>query len=173
MIQSVNYELIALKLVLVLGVIVIGLAAQAPQTQPAPPEQPLPFSHKLHVAQGLKCTGCHVNPEPGEQMTFPATAKCMSCHNDVAVEKPAIKKLAEYHQKKEAVPWVRIYKNPDWVWFSHRTHLAKEAKCERCHGAVAEREVMFKEKPTTMESCMNCHRETNVSNACNFCHEGH
>ena len=173
MVQSANYKLIAFKLALVLGVIVIGLAAQAPQTPPAPPEQPLPFSHKLHVAQGLKCQGCHVNPEPGEQMTFPTTTKCMSCHTDVAAEKPAIKKLAEYHQKKEAIPWVRIYKNPDWVWFGHRVHLAKEAKCEQCHGAVAEREVMFKERPTTMESCMNCHRETNASNACNLCHEAH
>lgn len=169
MIQSVKSTL---KSALTLGVIVIGLAARASQT-PAPPQQPLPFSHKLHVAQGLKCQGCHVNPEPGEQMTFPTTAKCMTCHNDVAVEKSAIKKLAEYQQKKEAVPWVRVYQNPDWVWFSHRSHLAKQAKCEQCHGAVAEREVMFKEKPITMESCMNCHRETNASNACNFCHEGH
>ena len=146
-------------------------------SQPEPPKQPLPFSHKLHVAQGLKCQGCHVNPDngpnPGEQMTYPATAKCMACHEDTAAEKPAIKELTKYHNDKTAIPWVRIYQNPEWVWFSHRTHLEAGAKCERCHGVVSEREALWKEKPITMESCMNCHRETNASNACNYCHEGH
>jgi hypothetical protein len=157
------------KIILLAIIITIGLLAQTP----APPKQPLSFSHKLHVAQGLKCQACHVNPDPGEQMTFPATAKCMACHADIATDKPAIKELSQYHSDKAAIPWVRIYQNPDWVWFSHRTHLETGAKCDRCHGAVAEREALWKEKPISMESRMNCHRETNASNACNYCHEGH
>ena len=161
-----------IKIAVLASAVAIGLLAQTPQTS-APPKQPLPFSHKLHVAQGLKCQGCHVDPDPGEQLTFPATTKCMACHEDIATDKPAIKELTKYHNDKATIPWVRIYQNPDWVWFSHRAHLEAGAKCDRCHGAVAEREVMFKEKPITMESCMNCHRETNASNACNYCHEGH
>ncbi|MBI3427473.1 MAG: cytochrome c3 family protein [Acidobacteria bacterium] len=165
-----------LKIVSLATAIALSILAQTPQT-PAPPKQPLPFSHKLHVAQGLKCQGCHVNPDigpnPGEKMTYPATAKCMACHEDTAADKPAIKALAKFHHSKESVPWVRVYQLPDWVWFSHRVHLEAGAKCDRCHGAVSEREALWKEKPTTMESCMNCHRETNASNACNYCHEGH
>lgn len=158
-----------IKIVLAAFAIAVGILAQTPE----PPKQPLPFSHRLHVAQGLKCEGCHVNPDPGEQMTFPATAKCMICHTEIATDKTAIKELAEYHQEKAAVPWARIYQLPDWVWFSHRAHLEAGAKCDRCHGAVAERDALWKEKPLTMESCMNCHRETNASNACNYCHQAH
>ena len=161
-----------IKITIFLCAIVVAVVAQTEKT-PEPPKQPLPFSHKLHVAQDLKCQGCHVNPDPGEQMTFPVTTKCMACHSDVATEKPAIKELTKFHTNKESIPWVRVYKNPDWVWFSHRTHLEAGAKCEKCHGAVSEREALWKEKPTTMENCMNCHRENNASNACNFCHEAH
>lgn len=161
-----------IKVVLFVCAIVVGVLAQTAKP-PEPLQQPLPFSHKLHVAQGLKCQGCHANPEPGEQMTFPATAKCMACHEETAADKPAIKTLTKFHNDKAAIPWVRVYQKPDWVWFSHRVHLEAGAKCDRCHGAVSERDALWKEKPITMESCMTCHRETNASNACNYCHEAH
>src|SRR5258706_15733169 len=36
--------------------------------QPAP-EQPLPYSHKLHAGSlQMKCKGCHVNADPGDAM---------------------------------------------------------------------------------------------------------
>src|ERR1700721_1326848 len=50
-----------------------------PSPHPAP-EQPIPYSHKQHLAFGLKCQECHTNPEPGKLMTFPDTAKCRQCH---------------------------------------------------------------------------------------------
>jgi len=31
-----------------------------------PPVQPVPYSHKKHLAQGLDCKDCHTNPEPGK-----------------------------------------------------------------------------------------------------------
>ena len=39
------------KIVLAAITVAVGILAQTPE----PPKQPLPFSHKLHVAQGLKC----------------------------------------------------------------------------------------------------------------------
>jgi Zn ribbon nucleic-acid-binding protein len=168
-----NHKLSLVKAGLVASAIVVSVALAQTAKGPDPPAQPLPFSHKQHLSQGLKCLGCHTNPDPGEKMTFPATAKCMACHEEVSAGKPAIRTLAGFHQKKEPIPWVRIYGNPDWVWFSHRAHLEAGAKCDRCHGAVAERDVLWKEVPITMESCMKCHRENNASIACNYCHEGH
>ena len=41
-----------------------------PSEHPAP-VQPIPYSHKKHLALGLDCKTCHRNPEPGKLMTFP------------------------------------------------------------------------------------------------------
>ena len=131
--------------------------------------QPLPYSHKTHLKMGLKCIECHTMPGKGEAATFPAETKCMQCHASVKTDSPHIQKLTEYAKKKEAVPWVRIYRVPEFVWFSHKVHT-KIAGCERCHGPVAERDVMTKEKPIDMNSCMACHDEHKASNECNLCH---
>jgi len=169
--HSPNKKRSQAKTVLPAGIILASVLAQTAK-QPGGPLQPLPFSHRQHMEQGLECRGCHTNPDPGEKMSFAPTTKCMACHEWVAADKPAIKELTRFHQSKEAVPWVRIYQNPDWVWFSHRAHLEAGAKCDRCHGAVAVRDALWQEVPTTMENCMKCHRQNNVSTACNYCHEG-
>jgi len=77
---------------------------------PAAPTQPLPYSHKTHLALKIGCQFCHTNPDPGTLMTYPATATCMTCHQSVATDSPAIKKLAEYDSTHQAIPWVRVYK---------------------------------------------------------------
>src|SRR5690242_15460042 len=93
-----------------------------PSPHPAP-AQPIPYSHKKHLALGLDCKDCHTNPEPGKLMTFPDTGRCMQCHTVVAKEKPTIQKLASYAKSKQAVPWVRVYTVLPGVEWSHRPHL--------------------------------------------------
>ena len=113
-------------IVILILIPVSGARAQDVPNTPVPPPapvQPLPYSHKTHLALGLKCTDCHVNPEPGTLMTFPATTKCMQCHSSVAADRPAIQKLAEYDKSKTPVPWVRVYKVLVGVEWSHRKHL--------------------------------------------------
>src|SRR5579863_8605816 len=78
------------------------LQAQTSETRPVsqdvhntpvpsvPPVQPLPYSHKTHLALGLQCQGCHTNPDAAGLMTFPDTATCMKCHVSVAKNKPSI-----------------------------------------------------------------------------------
>ena len=133
--------------------------------------QPLPFSHKQHLALGLKCAECHTNPDPGESMGIPAAAKCMACHTSIARDKPAIMKLAEAAHAKKDIPWVRVYQIPSYVAFSHKVHVEAGAKCAKCHGDVAQREVLFMEGDISMGACMNCHRENKASNDCGYCHE--
>ena len=132
-------------------------------------EQPIPFSHKTHVALGLQCASCHTMPGKGEAATFPAESTCMECHAAVKKDSAAIQKLTDFARKKEPVPWVRVYKLPDYVWFSHKVH-GKAAGCGKCHGDVAALGVMVKEKPIDMNSCMSCHDEHKASNECNLCH---
>ncbi len=136
-----------------------------------PPVQPVPFSHKAHAPLGVKCRDCHAIREPGFEAGIPGEAVCMGCHIAIRKESPSIQKLAGFAKSKTRVPWARIYAVPDYVWFSHGVHV-EEAKvdCAVCHGAVAARDAMFKEKPTNMASCMACHAERGASNGCDSCH---
>ncbi|MDZ7638541.1 MAG: cytochrome c3 family protein [Bryobacterales bacterium] len=141
-------------------------------TQPALGEQqqPLPYSHKAHIALGLQCKSCHSNPDPGELMRFPAESFCMGCHRTVKADSPHIQKLAAAAKEKKPLPWVRVYKIPDYVYFSHRVHTQAGATCETCHGPVSQREVITKEVEHTMQSCMACHGAHNAPNDCDSCH---
>lgn len=142
-----------------------------PSPHPAP-EQPIPYSHKQHLAFGLACKDCHVNPEPGKLMTFPDTAKCMQCHVTIAKDKPSIQKLAEYVKSQQPIPWVRVYKVLPGVAWTHRAHLATRVKCESCHGQVRELATMSEvTSVTTMSVCLTCHELNRAKTACETCHK--
>jgi Cytochrome c7 and related cytochrome c len=95
----------------------------------------------------------------------------MSCHESIKTESAAIQKLAQHAKSGTSIEWVRIYTVPDYVWFSHKSHhRGAGLECETCHGPVAEREVIVKEKPTSMAACMDCHAKRRASNDCGFCH---
>src|SRR5262249_3034938 len=128
---------------------------------PKPPEQPVPYSHKQHAGTlQLACKTCHTNPAPSEMMGFPALSVCMGCHTTIKKDSPHIEKLASLAKEGKQMPWVRVYRIPSFVWFSHKVHLdSGAATCEICHGPVKEREALWKETDITMGGCMNCHLE--------------
>jgi hypothetical protein len=134
------------------------------------PQQPIAYSHATHIALGLTCRECHANADPGKAMGFPASAKCMACHRTIKTESPEIQKLAGYVKKMRDVPWVRVYRIPNTILFSHRAHLAAGAKCEDCHGPVARRDILTKEIDFSMGACANCHRDGQASSDCATCH---
>jgi len=137
----------------------------------APPDQPIPYSHKTHLALGLPCTTCHTNPAPGNLMTFPATSTCMGCHLTVATKKPAIMKLAEYSKSKQPIPWVRVYKVLPGVNWTHKKHLDAGMKCQMCHGQVQDMERMSEATSvTTMGVCLKCHQDHGAPTVCQTCH---
>lgn len=135
-----------------------------------PPVQPIPFNHKLHIANGLKCSDCHALKD-SFQAGYPKETTCMACHVAIKKDSLEIQKLASFVKSKTAIPWVKIYSVPEIVWFSHQSHV-NDAKftCDTCHGPVAQREVLFKERPTNMFSCMACHAKHRASNGCDYCH---
>jgi hypothetical protein len=168
-------------------VVLIALAAGAgaQQNPPVytPPEeklsqavapQPIPFSHKKHVAAGQTCLDCHAGAAEAESAGFPATEHCMACHETIKSDSLHIKKLAAVHQRSEKVKWVRVYRLEDFVFFSHATHSRAGVECESCHGPVAKRDVLAKEVSTSMVACMNCHAAKKAPNGCSICHQlGH
>ena len=134
-------------------------------------EQPIPYSHKTHLALGLECRSCHKNSNPGSFMGFPATEFCMNCHQAIKTESPHVQKLAAAAKAGESIQWERIYEIKKYVYFSHRVHLKAGATCETCHGPVRERDVMEEEVKHNMKSCMACHEANKAPNECGTCHE--
>lgn len=138
---------------------------------PPAPEQPLPFSHGTHTSAGLTCGLCHVNPDPGEQMTLPATEICMSCHRAVATDRPAIVALNEYAESGRTIPWVRVYAITPGVDWSHRVHLDAGTPCATCHGDVGEADAVAETKAIrAMATCIGCHRASQAATDCVACH---
>jgi predicted CXXCH cytochrome family protein len=149
------------------------LLATAGRIAAAAPEQPLPFSHKTHTAAAkLVCQDCHASPAKfGAEMGFPPVSRCMACHILIAKEKPAIRKLAEFAAAKQPIPWVRVYKLADFVFFDHRYHLMNQAQCEDCHGPVAEQDATDDVLGATrMIFCQGCHTKMKASGGCGTCH---
>jgi hypothetical protein len=133
------------------------------------PEQPIPFSHKAHAGTlKLPCKMCHAGT--GERMMIAAPGTCMQCHSAVNADSPAVQKLAAHFKANRDVPWVRVYRLPSFVKFSHAAHLKAGSNCQNCHGNVAGRDRLFREADLSMAGCMDCHREKNASLDCNFCH---
>lgn len=160
------------------------LAAQVSKTPPpkpsgefkpgAPVVQPLPYSHKTHLALGLKCAECHAIAAPGDFAGYPPETKCMACHVAVKKESPHIARLAAAAKSATPVEWKRVYRLKEFVYFSHEVHARKaQIDCAACHGAVATRDVLFQEKPADMYSCMACHAERKAPNTCDTCHDTH
>ena len=157
-----------------LAVLIVGAGASGYwiSAAPAPPEQPIPFSHKVHAgALKMQCKMCHPNSGVGETMRIAAASMCMQCHSAIKADSPAIQKLAAFAKNDSEIKWARVYEIPSYVNFSHRSHLEAGTKCAECHGEVAARDALFREADISMGGCMNCHRAKKVSIDCAFCHD--
>jgi hypothetical protein len=133
--------------------------------------QPIAFNHKKHVGFGMGCLDCHVDATKKDQAGLPSAEECLGCHSTIKGDSPEIRKLTEIQKLGGKVKWVRVYRVPDFVFFSHASHLKAELACAACHGPVEQREVLAKEISTSMVSCMNCHAAKKVSTECSFCHQ--
>lgn len=125
---------------LVLLAILFFLAVSAWSRQPAvakPSQQPINFPHNVHAGTfKIDCQYCHADARRSEYAGLPSVERCMGCHRITAADRPEIKKLAEYAAKREPIPWVRVYKVPEFTYFPHKAHLRAQVKCQTCHGPV-------------------------------------
>lgn len=137
--------------------------------------QPLVYNHKVHIeTAGLACIDCHTSVETSSAASLPALETCSTCHSESPIsQSPEELKLLEYVAGERPIPWKRVYSVPDHVFFSHRRHVAKGGlECTVCHGSVSEliEPATTQFLPITMDNCMKCHRENNVTNDCLACH---
>ena len=144
-------------------------ASATPAGKPAAPAQPIAFDHKLHAQTAkMTCNDCHAPRGDGTTVAMPQAPKCMTCHSSIAVDKPDIQRLAAAAKNEDPIAWVRVYRVPSFVTFSHKTHAG--STCEECHGPVAERTSIALEKDTHMGTCIACHAAKQAPTGCDTCH---
>jgi c(7)-type cytochrome triheme protein len=135
------------------------------------PKQPIPFSHKIHAGTNrIPCMYCHSAAERSRHATIPPMNVCMNCHSVVAMDKPNVQTLSMYYSAGRDLPWIRVYRVPDYVYFSHRWHVAKEVTCQECHGKVENMDLTYQATNLKMGWCISCHRLKKASTECNTCH---
>jgi predicted CXXCH cytochrome family protein len=143
-------------------------------SQTPAPVQPLPFSHKIHVADvKLDCADCHLIPVKfGDAVGIPDAPRCLECHAWSTKQTGTLNQLNAYVDKKQPIAWVRVFRLKDFVFFDHLYHLQNGAQCEGCHGPVGTEDVVSDQLGmTTMAFCQPCHVKAGAKTGCNTCHD--
>jgi hypothetical protein len=171
-----------------MGAVIITVLGVGWYTQPDrfvrdyQPEQPIPYSHKLHAGVlKIPCLYCHSGALKSREAGIPAVEKCMNCHKVTKTDSPYIKKLAALYASGEPLKWQRVHALPDYVYFDHRPHVNAGILCQTCHGEVQTMDVVYQNMSMRMGNCLGCHRDPHdalpadskiqrAPDHCNACH---
>lgn len=168
-----NYVVPALILGIIGGVpylfVLVGFGA-APSTTWVgyQPEQPVAFSHDIHVTQlGMDCRYCHTTVEDASMAAVPATETCMNCHHAVeagsrAGSREDVAKIREAFESGESMDWTRVHDLPGYAYFDHSVHVNAGVSCVSCHGRVDRmdggEDRVHQVNSLSMGWCLDCHR---------------
>lgn len=153
---------------MVAGLVLAQRGQAAPESQGsaeiAPTPVTLPFSHQVHAQEvGISCLFCHSQALRSPQAGIPSLQKCMICHEYITVDDPEaqqqVEQLKQAYEQEWRVRWPDVYKQPDFVYFSHRPHIADGVACETCHGDVKSMDLVEKQVEMNMGFCLNCHQQ--------------
>ena len=123
------------------------------------PEQPVPYSHKLHAGNlGLDCTYCHATVDKSSYAAIPATETCMNCHHRVKDKSPKLQMIRDSYATGQPVPWVKVHRLPDYVYFNHQAHISAGVSCVTCHGRIDQMQEVMQVNTLNMAWCLDCHR---------------
>ena len=136
-------------------------------------DQPIRFNHIHHkeVAK-LNCNFCHRYVEEYRAAGIPNIELCRACHSTDAISKrPEALRVVEYVKAEKKIPWVRMYKLPEFVVFPHWVHIQNGVDCSTCHGltGTSDRPVKMVDRDY-MEWCVDCHKKRGASIDCYTCH---
>ncbi len=128
--------------------------------QQDPVTQPVQFDHRHHVVDdAIDCRYCHSNVDRGASAGIPPTEVCLNCHNQVWNKSVLLDKVRESYFTGKPVPWIRVHKVPDFVYFNHSIHVNKGVGCVTCHGRVDQMPSIEQVAPLSMSWCLACHRD--------------
>ena len=125
------------------------------------PEQPIPYSHKLHADElGIDCRYCHANVERSQEAMVPPTQTCMGCH-------AVVKTDSRRARARCATAGRAASRSSGCASTSCRTTPTSITACtsppasaaSSCHGRIDQMEVVRLDKPLAMGWCLECHRD--------------
>jgi hypothetical protein len=146
------------------------------------PVQPIFFSHVIHAgSMQIACQYCHADARRSNVAGVPSVERCMGCHKIIAAQgNPQVQKLHGYWERKEPIPWVRVFKVPEYAMFPHKPHVQAGLQCQTCHGRIEAMEQVaavtgvsivndlqnlagmpVAPPKLTMGWCVECHRTVN------------
>jgi mono/diheme cytochrome c family protein len=148
------------------------------------PVQPIYFNHVVHAGSfQIPCQYCHAGARRGVAAGLPSVQRCMGCHVIIgAQDNPEIRKIHDYWARREPIPWIRVFKVPEFTYFPHKPHVRAGVECQTCHGPIermprvgAERlghwipedllnlvRIRPVVRPLSMGWCIDCHRDQNA-----------
>jgi len=150
---------------------------------PGAPRQPIFFSHLIHAGSfQIDCQFCHADARRSEYAGVPSVERCLGCHKVIgAQDNPEIAKIQQYADRGEPIPWVRVFKVPEFTHFPHKPHVRAGVTCQSCHGPVERMRVVgartgprllndlaslvgltVAPPPLSMGWCVDCHRRENA-----------
>ncbi len=146
------------------------------------PVQPIFFSHVIHTGSyQMACQYCHANARRSSDAGIPSVEKCMGCHKIVAAQgNEQVQKLHGFWEKQQPVPWIRVFRIPEYAQFPHKNHIQAGLVCQTCHGRIEAMEQVHAKTgqnigndlmnlaampvpgpKLTMGWCVECHRAVN------------
>jgi hypothetical protein len=130
------------------------------------PEQPIPFSHRLHAGiKAIQCEFCHPYVGRSNSPGIPPVEKCLYCHNYIIAKHPQILKEHNYFNTKTPTPWKKLFYAHEHVLFNHQRHIRKEIACQQCHGEVQTMDRLVRHN-FKMGFCLECHRKRGANLDC-------
>lgn len=132
------------------------------------PEQPIKFSHQIHVQQNkIDCRYCHNTVDYSKTASIPPANTCLNCHSLIREGSNSgsfeIDKIHAAIDSTDPIEWVKVHNLPDHVFFSHAQHVGPgKLDCVDCHGVVEEMHEMRQVSDLSMGWCLDCHRTNEV-----------
>ena len=157
-------------------VLLIGASVVVVARSQAPPEQPIPFPHNTHIALGVQCLYCHPGASRGRVAGLPTVGKCQGCHSNLTKQSDLLDEVSDFWANNETVAWAPVAIQPDFVYFTHRPHIAAGLNCENCHGDLSQMTVAEPFGNHNMGWCLNCHQDQGAEkwvklSDCATCHQ--
>jgi hypothetical protein len=129
------------------------------------------------------CMNCHRSvTAPRADVLAEAEAAKEAGRDPQPVQSPEIAKIYEAlglneqrlpdpAKQTKPIEWVAVHRLPDFVSFDHRSHIAADVACQKCHGPVESMERVRQHSTLLMGWCIDCHRVEKATLDCGACHQ--